>query len=54
MAAAVERKFPLRLQVAHLEKIASGEITADMLRRCRQRSPGLWVVATISTARYRT
>ena len=31
MAAAVERKFPLRLQVAHLEKIASGEITASTL-----------------------
>ena len=31
MAAAVERKFPLRLQVAHLEKIAAGEITASTL-----------------------
>jgi len=31
MAAAVERKFPLGLQVAHLEKIAAGAITASTL-----------------------
>jgi hypothetical protein len=50
----LEPPVRLLLWLDRVDTFASGGITAEMLRRCRQRSPRLWVVATISTTRYKT
>ena len=50
----LEPPVRLILWLDRVDTFAPGGITAELLRRCRQRSPGLWVVATISTTRYKT
>jgi tetratricopeptide (TPR) repeat protein len=43
---------PLLLWLDRVDTFTQGGLTAAMLRRCRERSPGLRVVATISSIRY--
>jgi hypothetical protein len=43
---------PLLLWLDRVDTITQGGLTAAMLRRCRERSPGLRVVATLSSIRY--
>jgi len=50
----LEPPVRLILWLDRVDTFAPDGSTVEMLRRCRQRSPGLWVVATISTTRYRT
>jgi tetratricopeptide (TPR) repeat protein len=50
----LEPPVRLLLWLDRVDTFARGGLTAKMLRRCRKQSPGLWVVATISTTRYAT
>ena len=50
----LEPPVRLVLWLDRVDAFADDGLKAAMLRRCRERSPGLWVVATISTTRYQT
>src|SRR5664280_2660737 len=50
----LEPPVRLVLWLGRVDAFADDGLTAAMLRRCRERSRGLWVVATISTTRYQT